>query len=142
MPDPASPQRKPPLIAMTLRAGVEYFGIVFAIGFALGALRTLVLAPWLGPLPAVLMELPVVLIAAWLAAGRVLRRWPVAAGGVPALLGMGVAAFTLLMLAEAGLALALGQSLSAWVDRLTTPEGLAGLSGQVVFALIPTVRRR
>lgn len=142
MPDPSDPRRKPPRAAFMPRAAMEYFGLVFGAAFALGALRTLVLAPWAGPLPAVLIELPVVLAVSWSAAGRVLRRWPVAAGGMPALLAMGFVAFALLMLAEAALAPAFGRSLSAWAGSLRTPEGMVGLAGQIAFALLPAVRGR
>jgi hypothetical protein len=142
MPAPSDPRRKPPLTAFVLRAALEYFGIVFALAFLLGVLRTVVLAPWLGPLPAVLVELPVVLAVAWLAAGRALRRWPVAAGGAPALLAMGALAFALLMLAEAALAPALGGSLAGWLAGFGTAEGAAGLAGQIAFALIPLLRGR
>ncbi len=113
------------------------------IAFVLGTLRTLVLTPWLGPVPAVLLELPLVLMVAWCTAARVLRRWPVAFGGVPALLAMGAVAFALLMMAEAALAtLAFGQTLEDWIATLTTPEGRTGLAGQIAFALIPIGHRR
>jgi hypothetical protein len=128
---------------MTLSAALAYFATVFAAAFALGTLRTLVFAPWLGALPAVLMELPLVLGFSWLAADRVLRRWPVAAGGPRALLAMGLLAFALLMLAEAALAtLAFRQTLADWAASLITPEGAAGLAGQIAFALIPFTRGR
>lgn len=143
MREPDGPRRKLPLAAFVLRAALAYFAIVFAIAFVLGTLRTLVLTPWLGPVPAVLLELPLVLMVAWCTAARVLRRWPVALGGVPALLAMGAVAFALLMMAEAALAtLAFGQTLEDWIATLTTPEGRTGLAGQIAFALIPIGHRR
>lgn len=143
MPGPSPSRRKLPLVAMTIRAALEYFAIVFVVAFALGTLRTLVVAPWLGALPAVLLEVPLILLVAWFTAARVLRRWPVEAGGFPALLAMGGVAFTLLMLAEALVAThAFGQSLTEWLASLATPEGLAGLAGQIAFALVPLCRGR
>jgi len=41
-------------------AGV-YFGVVFAAAFGLGVLRVLLLAPVIGPLAAVAVEVPLVL---------------------------------------------------------------------------------
>lgn len=68
----------------------------------LGVLRTLVLAPSLGELAAVLVELilMLMLIIAWLVCTRILRHWPLSA---PAAVGMGAIAFWLLMGAEAAL---------------------------------------
>ena len=98
-----------------IRAAAVYFGVVFAAAFALGMLRMLVLAPALGPLLAVALELPAVLALSWLVAGRVLRHWPMALRGRTA---MGALAFALLMAAEAGL----------------------GLAGQIGFAILPALR--
>ena len=45
-------------MGVTIRSGAVYFAIVFLVGFALGALRTLVMAPRLGDTLAVLLERP------------------------------------------------------------------------------------
>ena len=63
-------------------------------------MRTLVLAPPLGEVAAVLAELMLMLIIAWLVCTRILRHWPLSA---PAAVGMGAIAFWLLMGAEAAL---------------------------------------
>ena len=44
-------------------AGLVYFAIVFAVAVALGIARAALLAPWVGELAAVAIELPVVLAA-------------------------------------------------------------------------------
>jgi hypothetical protein len=49
-------------------AALRYFGLIFALGFLLGTVRTLLLAPATGATAAVLIELPVMLGASWLAA--------------------------------------------------------------------------
>lgn len=120
-----------------IRATALYFGVVFAAAFALGVLRMLVLAPALGPLMAVALELPVVLALSWLVAGRVLRLWPMALRGR---LAMGTLAFALLMVAETGLALAFGQTLRGFLAAMATPEGRLGLAGQIGFAILPALR--
>lgn len=53
-----------------LRFAVAYVGAVFAAGFVLGVLRTLWLAPAVGPLAAVAFELPLVLAFSTMVAGH------------------------------------------------------------------------
>lgn len=124
---------------MVMWAAAAYFGIVFAAAFVLGAVRVLVVAPALGPLLAVALEVPLVLGLSWAVAGWVLRRWPVPPSQR---LHMGGVAFVLLMAAEAGLALAFGQSWGEFLRGLGTPAGLLGLAGQIGFAIIPALRGR
>ena len=50
-----------------VRAGLAYFAVVFAIGFALGTLRILMLIPQFGELASVLAALPLMLFTSWLA---------------------------------------------------------------------------
>lgn len=118
-----------------LRAAVTYWALVFAVGFVLGTVRTLWLAPAVGPLAAVAIELPLILAVSWLAARRVLRWWPPQSEG--AALAMGGIAFAVLMAAELGLAVAFGIAPGAWLESLATPPGLLGLAGQIGFALLP-----
>ncbi|TIX75996.1 MAG: hypothetical protein E5V21_21505, partial [Mesorhizobium sp.] len=56
-----------------IRLGAVYFASVFAVGFALGTIRMLVLVPQLDELGAVAVELPVILTAAWIICGWLLR---------------------------------------------------------------------
>ena len=88
----------------SMLAGALYFATVFAAGFALGVLRTLLLLPAVGPLIAVLIELPLILGISWLACSRILRHWPQTDTRAVA---MGAFAFALLMLAEAAISLLL-----------------------------------
>jgi len=125
-----------------VRAGALYFAIVFAAGFVLGAIRTLLLAPRVGDFAAVAIELPVMLAVAWMACGVVLR-WIRPGQGMAAHAVMGFVAFALLMAAELALSLALGApSVAAWLASLTSAPGLLGLAGQVAFAIFPMVRQR
>jgi hypothetical protein len=118
-----------------ISAALRYFATIFALGFALGAIRTMLVAPRTGATVAVLMELPIMLVASWWLARRIVRRMrlmPMQA------LGAGALAFALLMIAEALLALALGnQDLGAWVADLFQTPGWIGLAGQIAFALFP-----
>ncbi len=53
-----------------LPAGLIYGLAIFALGFLLGTLRELVLAPVFGRTLIVWIEAPLILIAAWLVVGR------------------------------------------------------------------------
>lgn len=121
-------------------AAFRYFAIVFALGFALGTIRTLVIAPRVGETAAVLMELPLMLAASWIVAHRLVRRTGLAAGTA---LAMGALAFLLLMFAEAALATTLGnQTLIGWFAGLFLTPGWIGLAGQVAFGAFPFVAAR
>jgi hypothetical protein len=94
-----------------LALGLLYFASVFAAGFVLGTARTLLLEPALGPLLAVVLELPLMLAFAWWICSRLVRRQPRPSPG--AAVAMGAVAFGCLMVAEAALSLGLaGRSLA------------------------------
>jgi hypothetical protein len=124
-----------------IRAGFVYFIVVFAVGFALGTLRYLVIIPAIGELAAVALELPVMLVVSWLACGAILRSF-----ALPARLGvrlvMGVTAFSLVMAAEAALAVfGFGRTLAVYLQSYETSAGLLGLGGQLLFAALPLFMR-
>ena len=126
-----------PETARVLRAAFVYFAIVFAFGFALGTVRTLFLAPRMGALGAVLVEVPFMLAAAF-----VTCRWLLARYGIgPAIAGrsaMGGLAFVLLVGAELLLAVAgFGSSVADFFLAYATPAGMVGLAAQLVFAAMP-----
>jgi ABC-type uncharacterized transport system permease subunit len=126
-----------------LRAGCTYFAGVFAVGFLLGVLRTLVLAPRIGETLAVLIELPIILGVSWLICGHILRRSPLSSGEAVV---MGASAFVLLMIAEMSMSILLAnRTLSAHLALYSERSHLLGLAGQTAFALFPvvqTMRRR
>lgn len=120
-----------------LLAGLAYFAIVFAAGFALGTLRAFLLTPALGHLGAVIVELPVIL-----AISAITARWLVRRLALPPALApraaMGALAFALLMAAELGLSVLLfGRTPGEhWATYGQLPAQL-GLLGQVVYGLLP-----
>jgi hypothetical protein len=117
-------------------AAIAYWGIVFALGFVLGAVRVTWLAPLVGLLAATAIELPLILGGSWLAAGWLIGRFGIAR--LTDALAMGALAFALLMAAECALAGALaGQTPVQWLADFRQPHALLGLAGQVVFALMP-----
>jgi hypothetical protein len=123
------------------RAALAYWGIVFALGFVLGTVRVLWLAPRVGVLAATALELPVMLAASWIAAGWAVRRFGIADPGEA--LATGGLAFALLIAAEYALAAAVsGQTAGQWLADLRQPHALLGLAGQTVFAALPWWRVR
>lgn len=121
-----------------LNPALAYFAPVFAAAFVIGAIRVTLIAPQIGPLAAVAIELPVVLLLSWFIAGRVLRHWPMTGS---AAFAMGATAFLILMLAEFALAFTLsGQTPSAYAATFLTAPGALGLAGQIGFGLIPALR--
>lgn len=128
----------PPIAAAKRVAGfaIRYWAAVFALGFVLGTVRTLWLAPATGELAAVAIELPVMLGASWLVAGRLLRRHLLARLAEAA--AAGLVAFALLLTCELALAMALaGETPRQWLAALGHAPGALGLAGQVLFALMP-----
>jgi len=123
-----------------LLTGILYVVAVFAAGFVLGVLRTLVMVPLLGALWAVLLELPVILTIAWLVCARILHRWPLSPSSAAR---MGAVAFSLLMVVEASLSnLLAGRSLTEHFALYAELPHQLGLAGQLAFALFPWVQAR
>ncbi|MDZ4089528.1 MAG: hypothetical protein U1E69_22285 [Tabrizicola sp.] len=121
-----------------VKAAFAYVLPVFAAAFVIGAVRVTLVAPALGPLVAVALEVPLVLCLSWWVAGRVLGRWPLSAWPRA---GLSLLAFTVLMLLELATALAFGQTPAQFLTGMTTPAGALGLAGQIGFALVPLVRQ-
>ena len=127
-------------MANALKASAAYFGVVFAAGFLLGTIRTLAIIPLTGELAAVALELPLMLLASWIACGWALRRFDVAADSGTRLL-MSASAFILLMGAEVLVStLIAGRSLSEHFALYHTAPALLGLAGQLAYAAFPLVR--
>ncbi|EXI92322.1 MAG: hypothetical protein AW12_00681 [Candidatus Accumulibacter sp. BA-94] len=121
-----------------LQAGCTYFAGVFAVGFLLGVLRTLVLVPRVGETVAVLIELPVILGASWLICRRILRQ---ASLSRAAAVVMGASAFALLMITELSISMLLANwSLAAHLALYAESAHRLGLAGQLAFALFPLVQ--
>lgn len=125
-------------------AGSLYFALVFALGFVLGTVRTLLVPhlPGDGRLLGVLIELPLMLVASWMLCGFVIRRRAVAPA-VGARVVMGGWAFTLLILAEMLVgAWLFGRSPAAHFALYRDPSYALGLAAQLVFAAMPLLRLR
>jgi hypothetical protein len=125
-----------------LEAGLAYVAIVFAVGFALGAIRVLVLVPGLGEVGGVLVELPIMLAVSWLVCGRLLARFAVP-GAWRDRLTMGGIALTLLMAAELAVSiLAFDRTVAEHLGTYRSGHAALGLAAQIAFAAFPLVRLR
>lgn len=121
-------------------AGLEYFGIVFAIAFVLGAVRVSLLAPRVGELAAVVTEVPVILIVSWRATNAVVRKRSISQRVADRAV-MGLVAFVTLMMAELMLAvIAFGKTSSEFLKEITSSRPqMIGLVGQMLYGLFPLV---
>ena len=123
------------------KAGALYAIIVFLIGFILGTIRVLLLAPRLGETIAVIVEAPMILAASWFVCRWCVERLDLRRT-VPARSLMGLVAFLVLMAFEVGLGAVFGRSL---VDQLAAYRSLAGAIGfaaQMIFAMFPVIQVR
>lgn len=121
-------------------AGGIYFAAAFTAGFVIGAPRTLWLAPAIGELGAVLLELPLMLLWSWMASRWLAARFLPPQALAPRLV-MGGTAFLLLMIGEFGLWTAVfAQPATTYVARYCEPTVLLGFASQVAFALFPALQ--
>jgi hypothetical protein len=128
-------------MARAILAGAVYWGIVFAWAFALGVLRTVLVAPRIGQLSAVLLETPLVLGASWVASRWTVRRLGVGFAATERLV-MGGAAFSLLMIAELATSVfAFGRPPAQWLAGFRTVPGAVGLIAQIAFGFVPLLQR-
>lgn len=123
-----------------LAAGLVYFSLVFAAGAILGPVRVLWLEPLVGPLAAVLIEAPFLLLAMGLAARQVTRRLALKPGQA---LGAGLVGLAVLLATElAGAILLRAETVAAWGAALLHPAGLVSVALFAVFAAMPWVVAR
>jgi hypothetical protein len=110
---------------------------VFAIGFALGAIRVLLLVPRLGDTAAVLLETPFMLAVSWK-----ISRWCARTDGLSTDTGgallMGAIAFAILMFAEVWTAvLCFNRTVAEYFAGFGSVPGVIGLAAQLCFAGVP-----
>lgn len=123
-------------------AGMVYAIAVFAVGFALGTVRVLWLAPHAGPLLAVAVEAPIMLWVSWKVSRWCCSRYALRVAVAPRA-AMGLTAFAALMLLElATSAVVFGNSWSGFLDSFKSVPALIGLAAQLAFAAIPAIQGR
>src|ERR1700730_12152888 len=126
----------------TLKAGVIYFLLVFAVGWILGPIRELWAVPHFDRMVAMLSEAVIMLIAMMVAARWVIRRFEVPQT-LSATLSIGLIAIGLLFPAEiAGVVWVRGLSLREYLASFLIGPGLISLMMFLVFGAMPTVVTR
>jgi hypothetical protein len=116
-----------------LRAGALYFLILFALGTVVGIARVAFLVPRFGPDTALLLELPVMLLAGWFICRDILRKIEVPRS---LRLAMGATYFLCLLSAEAVLGRLFGSFGGTAIGYSTT----IGLAAQLLTALYPRLQ--
>jgi len=123
----------------SVKAGVIYFLLLFAVGWILGPIRELWAVPHFGPTVGLLFEAVIMLIAMIVAARWVIRRFDVPRT-LPATISMGLIAIGLLFPAEiAGVVWVRGLSLQEYVASFVTAPGVISLVMFLLFAAMPTL---
>ena len=116
-----------------LRAGALYFLILFALGTVVGIARVGFLVPRFGAETALIMELPLMLLAAWFICRDILRKIEVPRG---LRLAMGATYFLCILTAEA----VLGRLVGSFGDAAIGYTGTIGLAAQFLTALYPRLQ--
>ena len=122
-----------------LLAATVYFLALFSLGFALGTVRVVFIAPRFGPLAATIAEVPIMLIASFWICRWTLRRWRVPSAS---LIRWVMAAWFLVLLFvfETVLGIALfGRTMTEQWAALATSVGLLGVAAQVIAAILPVI---
>ena len=119
-------------------SSLSYFGIVFLTGFVLGIARVLWLAPWLGERQAELLEMPIMLVVAYVSAGYVINRFRLA--DVKAACAVGVIALILLLALEFTLVLELrGLSVKEYLRTRDPISSAAYAFSLLVYGALPGI---
>ncbi|MBI4479592.1 MAG: hypothetical protein HY651_06180 [Acidobacteria bacterium] len=125
-----------------LKAGALYFATVFGAGFALGTVRVLLVVPRVGERTAELVEAPLMVAVAYLAA-----RWIVRRSALPPApsqrLAVGLIALALMLAFEFGFVLQLrGLTIAEYFATRDPVSGTVYYFSLALFALFPLLLRR
>lgn len=110
------------------------------MGFILGALRRFFLVAYMGPVIAVLLEIPLMLLFAWHLC-RLLTEKLEIPSDISGRLVMGLIAFACLMVGEFLVAVQLQDGRATdFFMMFDLPENRIGLGGQIAYALFPVIQ--
>ena len=120
--------------------GASYGIGLFVFGLILGIVRNVWLIGIVGEPIATFIEIPVMLVVAWVWCGRLTSRSWLGRSVFPRLV-MGLVGLLVLTVLELLGAVAVEGSLSPYLSDFHRTERLAGLSAQIFAAFIPALRR-
>lgn len=125
-----------------IKAGFAYFGLVFGLGFLLGAVRVSLIVPRLGTRKAELLEAPLMLIGILLATQFVLQQF-VLPNTNSAFLIVGIIALGLMLFAEFLLIVWLQkQTITQYIKSRDLVSGSVYVLLLLIFALMPLIMMR
>ncbi len=124
-------------IVPALKPSLAYTAIVFAVGFALGSVRVFLVVPRIGVRRAELLEAPLMILASFLAARFIVRRWRLHGGFESR--AVGILSLALMLLAEVGLILVQGLSIPEYIASRDPVSGPVYLLSLGVFAAMPSL---
>lgn len=123
-------------------AAALYFGLVFGVGFVLGAVRVPFIVPRVGERLAELAEMPVMWAVIYFAARTVARRFSLPRQPVVRV-QVGTLALLLMVCAELLLAVVLaGRSVAEYIASRDPVSGSVYLATLVLFATMPWLQAR
>ncbi len=124
--------------ARVFSSALAFFALVFGAGFALGAIRIVMLQPYLGATVSRLVELPVMVVISYLAARWVTRNMGPAMRN--SWLCVGLIAFMLLMVAEMLLGVLVFRTpVRAMLADMLTLTGSLSFLAQSLIILFPAL---
>lgn len=125
-----------------IKAGFAYFGLVFGLGFLLGAVRVSLIVPRLGTRKAELLEAPLMLIGILLATQFILQQF-VLPNTNSAFLIVGIIALGLMLFAEFLLIVWLQkQTITQYIKSRDLVSGSVYVLLLLIFALMPLIMMR
>lgn len=123
-----------------IAAGLVYGVVIFGVGFTLGALRELALAPLIGRDTVILIEIPLILLMAWVSAGWLTRRLHVHPAATSRFV-MGLIGFMVVIAGETAVSVfAFDRTLAATLAGYATRHGLLEILPQIMVAVFPFLR--
>lgn len=126
-------------MAATFRAALVYFAILFLIRVVGNVLRAYLFAPMIGHTLTALLEVPVVLVIAWVASRALINRFGMRRS-LPQAAVMGAMTFVLLVAAEAALSTSLGDTLDQFLRAYGRAPGWLGLLSEITLAFFPAIQ--
>lgn len=130
------------MMMRSIRAGVWYFVIMFAIGWLIGPVRVLFVEPAFGETAALVIEAPVMLAAMVYAVLWLTARMRIPSALLARVL-MGLTALAILLAAEtASFAWLEGRPLTAYVEKFSGLTGAITIALYAAFAALPLVLGR